>query len=78
MPCQVGITTDPDRRKKEWESLTVGLKNWSVLRWYNTKSAAQAAETRAANSSGCNHGVGGGGSENARWAVYKFDYTRRR
>lgn len=74
MACQVGITTDPDRRKAEWERERPRLRNWMILSTHSTKSAAQTAENRQAAAYGCNSGAGGGGSEYATWYVYKFDY----
>lgn len=74
MPCQIGITTDPDRRKQEWQQERPTLRNWQVLETHRTKTAAQAAEVRLANQQGCNYGTGGGGQEVATWYVYRFDY----
>ena len=74
MPCQIGITTNPDRRKQEWQNQRPSLRNWTILEQHRTKTAAQQAENRFARQHGCNSGSGGDGPENANWFVYKFDY----
>ena len=74
LACQVGITTDPERRKKEWQAQRPTLRNWMVLAEYNNKSAAPARETQEASRRGCNSGVGGTGPEYATWHVYYFEY----
>ena len=74
MPCQVGITTDPDRRRQEWQNQRPTLRNWSILSRHSTRTAAQAAENREARIRGCNSGAGGSGNENDTWYVYYFDY----
>ena len=78
MPCQVGITTDLARRKREWEQKIVGLRNWRRISTHRTRSAAQAREITEAERLNCNYGVGGAGAERATWHVYTFTYTRRR
>lgn len=74
MACQIGITTDPARRKQEWQTKYPRLSGWTVLETHRTKTAAQAAETRLARVHGCNHGAGGSGPEVATWSVYRFNY----
>jgi len=74
MACQIGITTDPERRKREWEQQRPRLRNWKILATAPTKSGAQSLENEFAASHGCNSGAGGSGPENAVWSVYKFDY----
>lgn len=74
MACRVGITTDPDRRKKEWEQEFPELSHWTVLSWHYTKTDAQQAEGAAAERYGCEAHHGGGGDEHDRWAVYFFNY----
>ena len=74
MPCQVGITTDPGRRRQEWERERPTLRNWRILSQHQTKTAAQQAENREARARGCNSGAGGDGPERAAWSVYYFDY----
>ena len=74
MACQVGITTDPDRRKREWQSERPSLRNWRIVSTHRTKSAAQKKESEVAGNSGCNAHAGGSGPENATWHVYRFTY----
>ena len=58
MPCKVGITTDLDRRKKEWQAIYPDLKNWKPLGYpHDTRESAQTAENLA--SIGCESAPGG-------------------
>jgi len=74
MACRIGITTDPDRREREWKREYPNLRNWKNLEWHKTKSAAQQAETRLARRLGCEAAPGGPGDEHDNWCIYKFDY----
>ena len=74
MACQVGITTDPARRKTEWQNDRPTLRNWTILATASTKSEAQRLEDAHARARGCNSGAGGSGPERATWYVYYFDY----
>ena len=74
MACQVGITTDPDRREKEWEQKYPHLWGWEIIGQHGTKSAAQAQENEEAKRRGCGSGPGGGGPEVATWYVYCFQH----
>jgi len=74
MSCRIGITTDPDRRRGEWEKEYPNLRNWQILGRCKTKSAAQKAETHLAHRFGCEAAPGGPGKEHDNWCVYKFDY----
>lgn len=42
MACQVGITTDPDRRKEEWKRKYPHLWGWEIIGQHATKSAGLA------------------------------------
>lgn len=77
MPCQVGMTTDPERRLHEWENEVVGLKNWKILDTYTNREAARKAEERFAKRFRCNYHPGGEGAHGP-WHVYYFEYTRRK
>ena len=77
MPCRVGITTDPARRRGEWENEVVGLSGWRILGTYPTRTEAQAHEDDYARKSGC-LGHGGGAAASPPWYVYRFDYIRKR
>lgn len=74
MACRVGITTDPNRRKREWETQYPTLRNWMIMGQYNTKSEAQKRENEVALLYGCVSAPGGAGNEYDTWYVYKFDY----
>ena len=74
MACRVGMTTELEERKKHWERLHPTLANWRVLSQHNSKTAAQEAETEAAQRLGCVSSPGGDGPEYARWSVYYFTY----
>lgn len=77
MPCRVGITTDPDRRRAEWEAEVVGLSGWRRLGTYPTKAQAQAHEDDYARKTGCLAHAGGPAAAGP-WHVYRFDYIRTR
>ena len=53
MACRVGITTDPEERKRRWQRQHPNLYNWEILGTHSTKAAAQAHENRAARASRC-------------------------
>ena len=74
MPCRIGITTDPIRRRREWERRHPTLHNWQIYETYGSKSRAQADVIALARLYGCDFGIGGGGLEIATWYVYGFDY----
>ncbi len=75
MPCRVGITTNLARRKSEWESQVIGLKDWSTKGPYN-REEAQKLEDQIAARYGCNAHHGGADASSNRWYVYWFNYTR--
>ncbi len=75
MPCRVGITTDPDGRKKYWDRHVVGMTNWTILARYARREDAQAHETNAAQQYGCQAHAGGSDAAGT-WHVYYFKYTR--
>ena len=74
MACRVGITTDPQRRKREWKAEHPRLWNWRILSRYYSKTAAQRRETAEANRRSCVSRPGGAGPEDATWFVYYFEY----
>ena len=74
MACRVGITTDPDRRRREWELEYPNLRDWQVIGTHLSKTAAQAQETVEAARRGCAASAGGDGPEVATWYVYYFDH----
>ena len=74
MPCRVGITTDPEGRKKDWERVHPSLTGWEILATYDNKTKAQARENVEAVIRGCEAHPGGSGDECATWFVYYFRY----
>ena len=76
MACRVGMTTDPEGRKADWEDHYRRIWGWKILGEYDTKSKAQTAETQFAEKLGCTAHPGGSGSEYATWYVYFFNYEK--
>ncbi|MCY4672628.1 MAG: hypothetical protein OXD43_02485 [Bacteroidetes bacterium] len=74
MACRVGITQDPEKRKRYWSTQHPSLRNWQLLYKYVSKSAAQSAEEREAQKYGCIAHPGGTGPEYSVWYVYYFEY----
>ncbi len=77
MPCRVGITTDPQKRKLQWERRVVGLTNWKLLGKYHGKENARQKGAEYAATAGCN-AHSGGPDIRGPWYVYRFDYIRTR
>ena len=79
MPCQVGMTTNPQRRREEWERdrRIQSIANWRIVDRAATKTEAQRKEREWAAHLGCKYGEGGAGPEFAHWYIYVFEYTRR-
>ena len=73
MACRIGITTDPDQRKRFWRAQHPDMRNWHVLDQFSTKTLAQQFETRTAQNLGCKAAPGGDGPETATWSVYFFN-----
>ena len=65
MACQIGITTDPDRRRQEWRNQRPTLRGWRILSTHRSKGAAQRGESRLGAQSTCNSHAGGAGPEHA-------------
>ena len=77
MPCQIGITTRPEKRRREWERDVVGLAGWKILEVHASKQMAQEAEVRLAQRLGCDAEPGGADAPGL-WSVYHFEYSRKR
>lgn len=75
MPCRVGITTNPKTRKADWERKVVGLKNWRIIRKFQSRKEAQEYETKYAKKYRCKANPGGNEADGI-WHVYRFEYTR--
>lgn len=78
MACYVGMTKDPDRRKREHEAAYEGFSNWRILASGLTYQEALAKEDNAAKTYGCYAEPGGPVSAGRVYSVYKFNYTRKR
>ena len=76
MACRVGITTDPGRREREWQSTYPHtFRNWQIVRRYRSRSLAQAVENLLAILWRCESHHGGREPESAIWwYVYKFHH----
>lgn len=75
MPCRIGITTNPARRRAEWESEYPSLYGWEQRGPYSERSDAQRAETSLALEHDCEAAPGGADPDSGRsWYVYKFNY----
>lgn len=75
MPCQVGMTTNPEERKKQWKSKYKSLTNWEILYKCSSKSDAQDKEIKVAKARRCDYGPGGSGPDYATWYVYYFTHS---
>lgn len=77
MPCQVGITTNPDQRRKQWENEYSSLRNWQIMGRHNNREDAQRQETEFARQYGCEAHPGGDEPDrpNSIWYVYRFDHS---
>ena len=73
MTCRIGITTNPDKRRAEWESQYGRKLNSKTLKTCASKAEAQRAEHLLAASQGC---ISHPGGEDAigPWHVYRIDY----
>ena len=74
MACRIGITTDPDERRRYWQTQHPFLRNWQIIGMHFTKTAAQRQENTEAARRGCVSAPGGAGPEAATWHVYYFEY----
>ena len=73
MGHHVGITTNPEERKKYWTEKDPAIRNWKILGKFNSKSEAQFAQSRYAREMESAVYSGGGGSEEGIWYVYSFE-----
>jgi len=76
MGCRVGITTDLERRKREWEGECHSMRSWKKLDTYDTRSEAEEAEKEYAKEHGCVRSPGGREPDNPtkKWHLYRFDF----
>ena len=73
MPCRVGITTEPDRRREEWEKQVIGFRNWRILEQFDNRDDAQDYEDEYANEHNC-EAHPGGEEASGTWYVYYFKF----
>ena len=73
--CRIGMTTDPDRRKKEWERKENCVRNWKILGKYQSKKLAQEIEIKEAKKQNCDYHSGGRGKEKDNWFIYRFEFS---
>ena len=77
MPCQVGMTTNLQRRKQQWESKCSNLRNWQKLDGpIKSRQEAQKKEEQYARQYNCDSHAGGDepDSPSAQWYIYKFEH----
>ncbi len=77
MPCRVGISTNPEKRRQDWEGRVVGLRKWRILNTFRSFRYAQDYEIRMANKYGCKAAPEGASGARGPWYVYYFEYTRK-
>ena len=75
MACRVGMTTDPERRRKEWQARYPSLRHWSILASGLTRTEAQKREEDEAKKRGCTQSGGGDDPDKPKArSVYYFEY----
>ena len=74
MSCRVGITTNPEERKRYWQNRVNGFRAWNIIGQYPTKDQAQQHEDNYARQSGCEAHAGGPDTPGT-WYVYTFQFT---
>lgn len=74
MPCRIGITTDPEDRRRYWQGQHPRLRNWTIVKSGLTQRQAQAEEERLAARHNCVAHAGGPKIAGRKWSVYRFDY----
>lgn len=78
MPCRIGITTEPQVRKRAWEDQVVNMRNWRILKRFQKFEDAQDYETKKAKEHGCRAAPGGGAGVTGPWSVYHFEFDREK
>ena len=74
MHCRVGITTNPDRRRDEWQDQVIGFRNWKIVNQFDNREEAQAFEDQYAREFGCEAHPGGEEAPGI-WYVYYFEFV---
>ena len=79
MGCRIGITTDLEQRKKDWESKYEGFSDWQKLAGPLSRKEAQEKETELAEKYGCEASPGGDYPDSGdEWYVYYFKFTEEK
>ena len=76
MACRVGITTDVETRKSDWEGEYPTMTNWKILAQGLSRDEAQKMEDSFAFAHSCEASPGGNEPDdpNATWSVYRFEF----
>ncbi len=74
---RVGITSNLEQRRQDWENSVVGLTNWQVRDRSLTYDQAQARENEFINRGYEGHG-GGERKLGYIYSVYTFEYIRKK
>ena len=74
MGCRVGMTTNPQARRQDWEREYPNLYNWQIIRDELTYDQALLLEERVAQRYGCDAHGGGPRVEGSVYSVYKFNF----
>ena len=75
MPCTVGMTTDPERRRQEHEREKSGFRDWRILEEGLTRQEAQEKEKLYSQKLGCDSHPGGNDPDvPSQWSVYVFSH----
>jgi len=74
MICRVGITTNLERRKKEWKAEHSDMQNWEEFGPFDSREDAQKWED---SQTGCEKSGGGDNPDDptAKWSGYRFSYS---
>lgn len=76
MGCRVGITTNVEERKADWEGEYPNMTNWKVVANGLSRDKAQEMENTLSLAHSCDASPGGNEPEdpNATWSVYRFEF----
>ena len=74
MGKQVGITHDPEQRKKQWKVKYPKLKNWDIVASGLTHQEAQAMEDDYVDKKGYEGSHGGEKKQGKVYSVYTFSH----
>lgn len=79
MACVIGMTTNLQRRKREWEAEYSSLRDWQIMGGpYADRKTAQAVEDRLAQQHGCQAHHGGRDPDIPNgWWIYGFNHDGR-